>query len=457
MKHLPINDTIKQFASVFKKNGFSLYIVGGAVRDYLLKIKNEDYDFATDATPENVIAIFRSTIPTGIKHGTVTVLFKGYSFEVTTFRSEADYLDGRRPEKVEFIRSLDEDLKRRDFTINALAADATTGLIIDKHNGIKDLKKRTIKAIGIAQERFEEDGLRIMRACRFASKLDFEVEENTLLAMKEKCENIKNVSNERIKDELFKLLKGKAPLKGLKLLDSCSVLDIILPEITALKEIEQGGFHKNDVFKHTLLAVQAAAKYDYPLYVRLAALFHDLGKATTQELDLNRKSLYTDTSFSFYNHENISYSLTKKILTRLKASNQTIDNVSNLVKNHMFHYTSDWTDGAVKRFINRVGYENITNLFKLRMCDQEAIFNKASWQSVQELEDRIEEIMKKKEALTIKDLKINGRDLINLGIEKGPLFSKILNFLLDTVLDDPKMNERDKLLTLAINYYKSLN
>lgn len=457
MKHLPINDTIKQFASVFKKNGFSLYIVGGAVRDYLLNIKNEDYDFATDATPENVIAIFRSTIPTGIKHGTVTVLFKGYSFEVTTFRSEADYLDGRRPDKVEFIRSLDEDLKRRDFTINALAADASTGLIIDNHNGIRDLKKRTIKAIGLAQERFDEDGLRIMRACRFASKLDFEVEENTLIAMKEKCNKIKNVSYERIKDELFKLLKGKAPLKGLQLLDDCSVLDIILPEISALKGIEQGGFHKNDVFKHTLLSVQAAAKYDYPLNVRLAALFHDIGKVSTQKLDVNRKSLYTDTSFSFYNHENISYDLTNKILTRLKASNQTINNVCNLVKNHMFNYTSDWTDGAVKRFINRVGYENVIDLFKLRMCDQEATFSKANWQSVQELEDRIEKIIKNKEALSIKDLSINGRDLINLGIERGPQFSKILNYLLNTVLDDPHMNEREKLLTLAMNYYKSIN
>jgi len=191
--------------------------------------------------------------------------------------------------------------------------------------------------------------------------------------------------------------------------------------------------------------------------VRLAALFHDISKSTTQEIDVNRKSIYSDTSYSFHNHENEGSLLTKKILIRLKTSNQIIDSVCNLVKNHMFHYTSDWSDGAVKRFINRVGYENITDLFKLRMCDQEATFGKASWQSVQELEDRIEKIVKKREALTIKDLKINGRDLINLGIEKGPLFSQILNYLLDTVLDDPKMNERDKLLTLAINYHKSLN
>jgi tRNA nucleotidyltransferase/poly(A) polymerase len=457
MKHFPINDTIKQFASIFQKNGFSLYIVGGAVRDHLLKIKNEDYDFATDATPENVISIFKTTIPTGIKHGTVTVIFKSNNFEVTTFRSEADYLDGRRPEKVEFIRSLDEDLKRRDFTINALAADAKTGLIIDNHKGIKDLKNKTIKAIGIAQERFEEDGLRIMRACRFASKLDFDVEKTTQEAMKEKKDNIKNVSQERIKDELFKLLKGKAPVKGLNLLSQSGILEIILPELSDLKGLQQGGFHQKDAFEHTLLCVKAAAKYDYPIEVRLAALFHDLGKAQTQKLDPTRFSQFSETSYSFYNHENVSEQLTKQILTRLKASNMMISNVCNLVKNHMFNYTPDWSDGAVKRFINRVGYENIRSLFELRMCDQEATFSKASWQSVEELENRIEEIIAKNEALSIKDLAINGKDLINLGIKKGPLFSKILNYLLNTVLDDPKMNERDVLLNLANNYYKSLN
>lgn len=457
MKRLPINNTIKEFASFFINNGFKLYIVGGAVRDYILKIDNEDYDFTTDATPEEIISIFKTTIPTGIKHGTVTVLFKGNSFEVTTFRSEFDYRDGRRPEKVEFIRSLDEDLKRRDFTINALAANAIDGQIIDNHNGIKDLENKIIRAIGNPEERFEEDGLRIMRATRFASKLNFEVENQTQLAMKNKYKNILKVSNERVKDELFKLLMGQSPEKGLQLLDKCNILDIILPELTKLKNIEQGGYHKVDAFNHTILCVKASAKLNYPLNVRLAALFHDLGKAETQKEDPNRMSMYTKVSYSFYNHELISEKLTTTILSRLKASNERIKNVSNLVRNHMFNYNFTWSDGAVKRFINRVGYENIHELFMLRMCDQMAIFDKASWNSLSELEDRIETIMKKNEALSLKDLEINGLDLINLGIKKGPLFSQILNYLLNTVLDDPKLNKRDILLDIANNYYKSIN
>lgn len=456
MKLFPINKTIKQFASIFKEKGFSLYIVGGAVRDFLLNIKSDDYDFTTDATPEDIISIFNSTIPTGIKHGTVTVLFKGNSFEVTTFRNESDYLDGRRPNNVQFISSLSEDLKRRDFTINAFAVDVVTGKIIDNHGGIEDLKNKTIRAIGIPQERFEEDGLRTMRACRFASKLDFDIEKSTLEAMKEKSNKIKNVSYERVQDELFKLLNGKAPTKGLNLLYYSNILDIILPELSKLKGVEQGGYHKFDAFEHTLLCVQAAAKYNYPLEVRLAALFHDLGKASTQKYKKSKKSTHSDQSYSFHKHEIIGSQLTREILIRLKASNKIIDSVSNLVKNHMFNYTPTWSDGAVKRFINRVGYENILDLFCLRMCDQEAIFGKASWESVQELENRIEEIVAKNEALTLKDLKVNGQDLITLGIPKGPLFTQILNYLLETVLDDPNMNEKNKLINLANNYYKSI-
>ncbi|MGD1822570.1 MAG: CCA tRNA nucleotidyltransferase [Pleomorphochaeta sp.] len=456
MKHFPINKTIKEFATIFNDNGYKLYIVGGAVRDYILNIKNEDYDFATDATPEEVISLFRTTIPTGIKHGTVTVLFKGNNFEVTTFRNEFDYKDGRRPDKVKFIRSLEEDLKRRDFTINALAADAISGIIIDNHKGLDDLKNKRIKAIGIPQQRFEEDGLRIMRACRFASKLDFEVDNETKIAMKEKSKKIINVSHERIKDELFKLLKGKSPIKGINLLEESDILIYILPELLKLKGLEQGGYHKFDAYTHTLLCVQASADLNYPLDVRLAALFHDIGKAETQQIDSKRMSMYTKVSYSFYNHELIGSKITKDVLSRLKASNNRIDKVSNLVKNHMFNYIYTWSDGAVKRFINRVGYDNINELFMLRMCDQKAIYNKANWNSISELEDRIAIIIKNDEALSIKDLAINGNDLISLGIKKGPLFSKILNYLLNTVLDDPNLNKRDKLLEIALSYYKSI-
>lgn len=455
MKVFPITEKIKNFSDIFTRNGFKLYIVGGAVRDYLLGINNEDYDFTTDAEPEQVISMFRKTIPTGIKHGTVTVLFQNESFEVTTFRSEDEYLDGRHPSKVNFVRSLEEDLKRRDFTINALAADTKNGKIIDYHEGLLDLKNGLIKAIGNPIERFQEDGLRTMRACRFVSKLDFSLDENTFLAMKEMKDNIKNVSFERIREELYKLLKGKAPKRGLQLLFDSGIMEIILPEISSLKGVAQGGLHHEDVFDHTLSTVEAANYLNYPLNIRIAALLHDIGKKDTQQIDEIRFS-YTNEAYSFYNHENIGFDLSEQILKRLKDSNENISFISNLVKNHMFNYTPDWKDGAVKRFINRVGIDSIHSLFCLRMCDQMAISGKCSWSSVSELEQRINKILKSEEALTVKDLKINGKDLMNLNIPKGPMFKTILNYLLETVLDDPSQNNKDTLITIAKNFYETI-
>lgn len=452
MKDFPINDTIKQFASRFYENGYKLYIVGGAVRDHLLNIENDDFDFTTDATPENVIKMFKKTIPTGLKHGTVTVMFKREAFEVTTFRSEGDYEDGRHPKSVCFVRSLEEDLKRRDFTINALAADAKNGNIIDLHDGIGDLKRKTIKAIGNPNERFSEDGLRIMRACRFVSKLDFSIDEKTFNAMINNKNNIKSVSEERIREELYKLLKGKSPKNGLILLYNCGLMNIILPEVSSLNGVIQGGNHTEDVFNHTLNTVAAANILNYPLNIRIAALFHDCGKKDTQQLDPTRGS----NSFSFFNHENISAKICKTTLRRLKDSNENIKDVSNLVRNHMFQYNNSWSDGAVRRFINRVGKQSINDLFCLRMCDIYAMSGSTSWIHVEELENRIKNILKDSDCLTVKDLDINGKDLMDLGIPKGPLFSTILNYLLETVLDDPKQNNKEQLKTIASKFFESI-
>ncbi len=452
MKVYPINELIKQFASVFFDNGYSLYIVGGAVRDYLLNIDNEDLDFTTDATPQDVIRMFKKTIPTGLKHGTVTVMFRGESFEVTTFRAESDYNDGRHPGKVNFVRSLEEDLKRRDFTINQLAANAKTGEIIDMHHGIDDLKSKIIRAIGNPNERFHEDGLRIMRATRFVSKLNFSVEEHTLKAMLDNKDNIKAVSYERIRDELYKLIKGQSPKKGLELLYSCGLMDIILPELSALKGVIQGGQHTEDVFDHTMNTVEAANRLDYPLNVRLAALFHDCGKKDTQVIDESRGP----NSYSFFHHEVVGAKICEKILKRLKDSNENIKDISNLVRNHMFHYESTWSDGAVRRFINRVGKDSIFDLFCLRMCDIYSISGKTSWTHVEELDNRIKEILNSEDCLSVKDLKINGKDLMDMGIPRGPLFSRILNYLLETVLDDPNQNNEVQLKEIALAYYNSI-
>jgi len=455
MKTFPLDTNIKKLSRTFSDNGFTLYIVGGAVRDFLLHNTIKDFDFTTDATPEEVMKMFRRTIPTGIKHGTITIMMGDEGYEVTTFRSDADYSDGRHPDSVSFVRSLEEDLKRRDFTINALAADTKDGKIIDLQGGIQDLKTQTIRAIGESEKRFNEDGLRIMRACRFASVLGFHIEEETLQGMKKCKDNIKSVSFERIREELYKLLMGKKARFGLELLLSCGIMDYILPEISALEGVEQGGFHHEDVLLHTLSTVEAATKLEFSLSVRLAALLHDIGKKETQREDPSRATKIGEKAYSFHSHEKISEQKARIILKRLKDSNEHIDIVANLVRNHMFHYTPDWSDGAVRRFINKVGSENLSDLYDLRMCDMMAISGKASWTPLEELDTRVNNILRENSALTLKDLAIGGKDLIAIGVKPGPMIGQILNSLLEDVLDDPHQNNKETLTTIARAYLKT--
>ncbi|MGI6466418.1 MAG: CCA tRNA nucleotidyltransferase [Sphaerochaetaceae bacterium] len=444
MKKFPLTKQIKEFTSIFKENGFSIYIVGGAVRDYLLSHDNGDYDFATDALPKDVKKLFRTVIPTGIKHGTVTVVYKKVHYEVTTFRSDGTYLDHRRPKDVKFISSLKEDLSRRDFTINALAVDPSNGEIIDYHGGLGDLKNKVIKAIGEREKRFEEDALRIMRGCRFASQLNFTIEDQSLLAMAHHVKNLKNVSNERIRDEIVRIIKTDRPSVGFLALKSCNALDVILPELNATVDFEQKGYHLLNLFEHSLVACDAVDK-TYPL-VRLAALLHDLGKITT-------KNIGPEGEVTFYNHDKESTKIAKNILGRLKFSNEEISTVLNLVNNHMFNYESSWTDGAVRRFINRVGLKNIDDLFILRRADRFAINGSTNFSDLVEFKKRIENVLEKSNALSLKDLSINGEQLAKLGIPRGPKMGLILNYLLEAVLDDPSQNTYESLKTIAINYY----
>ena len=253
-KEYSLDDNTGALGKIFSSHGWQLYLVGGAVRDYILGIPNDDYDYATDASPEEVMAMFpHHCIPTGLQHGTVTVRFRKQSYEVTTFRSEGDYSDGRHPDSVEFVRSLESDLERRDFTINAFAASCTDGHIIDMHGGYEDLENHTIRAIGNPHERFGEDALRMIRACRFASKLDFSIEDETFNAIKEKAGTILKVSQERIKEELFKIIGGPHPVKGIELMRKTGLLHYILPELERCTGVEQAGFHTLDVYAHTLI------------------------------------------------------------------------------------------------------------------------------------------------------------------------------------------------------------
>ncbi|NOY09844.1 MAG: HD domain-containing protein [Spirochaetes bacterium] len=442
--HFP--KTIYQFADILKNNGFKCYIVGGAVRDTIMKRRVEDFDIATDAKPNDIMKLFKKVIPTGIKHGTVTVLFKNIKLEVTTFRSESDYSDGRHPEKVTFVPTIYEDLERRDFTINAIAYDLHKRIIIDPHNGRPDIKKKLIKAIGDPLKRFSEDGLRLLRACRFSSQLNFNVEEKTKQAIRASLPALINISKERIREEIIRVLNSDKPSTGFLCMHETGLLNYILPELEEGSGIVQRSLHCYDVFYHSLFSCDAAPYNN--LAVRLSALLHDIGKPGTLTYD-------KDGEPRFHGHETLSADMAQTILKRLKFPNSITTRVVHLIKHHMFNYTDDWSDAALRRFIARVGQENIADLIRLRRADQIGTCNRYFISdNLIKLMDRIETIKQKDQALTIKDLNINGNDIMKaIGIKEGYKIGIILDFLLESVLEDPETNNRRTLINMAKNYY----
>lgn len=432
---------MSEIASIFFNAGFSAYLVGGAVRDWFLGKPCKDYDIATDAEPKEVQALFRKTIPTGIAHGTVTILYKGEKIECTTFRCEADYSDGRRPQKINYVRSIEEDLSRRDFTMNAIAVSLKDGSIVDPFEGVKSIKSKTIKTVGSPLDRFGEDGLRPIRAIRFASQLGFKIEEETLKAIPLSIEVCKKVSIERFRDEFVKMLLSEHPIISLRLLEDTGLLKVFLPELSDCRGVEQKGMHSFDVLDHSFLSCDAAPQ-DNPI-VRLAALFHDIGKVSTREK--NEYGAYT-----FYKHEAVSEKLTKKIMQRLKFPNKEIEEVSHLVGLHMFHYTEDWTDAAVRRFIVRAGVENIPNLFDLRRADGFGMTGQApDLSNLVSFKKRLEKVIAEDSALSLKDLAVGGRELMEIGIPAGPKLGIILQKLFEAVLEDPSQNTKAQLLKIA--------
>ena len=417
------------------------------MRDALMKRKVEDYDVATDAKPEVVLKLFKKVIPTGIKHGTVTVLFKNLKIEVTTFRIEYNYSDSRHPEIVEFVPSVYEDLKRRDFTINSIAYDLSANKIIDPNNGKADIKNKLIRAIGVPENRFKEDGLRLLRACRFSAQLNFKIETNTKLAIKKYVSIISNISMERIREEILRILKADKPSIGFNCMHETGLLSRIIPELEEGIGVTQRGLHCFDVFFHSLFSCDAAPKED-PV-VRTAALFHDVGKP--------RALFYTNEGEArFHGHEELSFRMAKEILKRLKFPNAFIERAAYLVKNHMFNYTDDWTDAAVRRFIARVGREYIDDLISLRRADQIGTCNKYFISNnLIEFMKRIKKIESKGKAFTVKDLAVDGHDIMkNLKIQEGYKIGLILNYLLEAVIDNPEINTKESLIKIAGNYYR---
>jgi tRNA nucleotidyltransferase (CCA-adding enzyme) len=408
-----------------------------------------DYDIATDAPPERVMTLFRRVIPTGVKHGTVTVLFRGTTFEVTTFRTETAYTDGRRPDSVSFTPSITEDLSRRDFSINAMAFDLLTENLNDPYGGRQDLARKIIRAIGDPADRFREDGLRPLRACRFAAQLSFTVEDRTLAAIPGSLDILARVSAERMRDEIMKIIASPVPSVGFFLMKDTGILRVIVPELLEGVGMAQGSFHCYDVFTHSLYACDAAPASS--LVLRLAALLHDVGKPRV-------RAEAPDGRPTFYTHEQVSAEMTELILLRLKLPNAVVRDVAHLVLHHMFNYQEEWTDAAVRRLIARVGEQSIGDIIALRRADQVGMCREnahAFPEGLARFAERVSQVMSRQRAFTVRQMAANGHDLMErLGVPPGPQIGIILDQLLQAVLDDPALNEKGKLLEIAEKLYK---
>lgn len=429
--------------NTFYKNNYEAYMVGGCVRDSILGVTPKDYDLTTSAKPETTILLFNKTIPTGLKHGTITILINNNPYEVTTFRTDGSYLDNRRPSSVNFVTDIKDDLSRRDFTINALAYNEIAGLI-DYFNGVNDINNKLIRCVGDADKRFKEDALRMLRAIRFSCQLSFDIEISTLNAIKKNYLLISNISKERIRDELCKILISPNPSKGIKLLQETNLLEVILPDINSLVGFSSKcSNHNRNVFSHTLKVIDNT---NDNLILRLSALFHDVGKINTLT-PLNNGSFY-----GFPGHCLEGSIMAKKILSNLRFDNNTIEIVCKLIEHHLvLNVDTMPTKYEVKKLLNSVGKDNMPLLFALQRADIKSLNNPEPFlKKVSYTESLANEIIKNKEPLIVKDLDITGKDLISiLGIKPGKLIGETLNHLLEKVLENPDLNSKESLLKLG--------
>jgi poly(A) polymerase/tRNA nucleotidyltransferase (CCA-adding enzyme) len=445
--HKRVPPGVLAIATALRSAGGQAWVVGGAIRDLLLGRTINDWDLATDLVPDVVASLFRRTVEVGIRFGTVRVLYRGADCEVTTFRRDGLYTDARRPEEVSFTGSLKEDLVRRDFTINALAWDPVDGRLEDPAGGRTDLDARLIRAVGDPMKRFTEDGLRLLRAVRFAAQLDFDIEPATYRALLLCAPRIERISPERVRWELDRLLQAPRPSAALAVLHETGLLRRVLPELAACYGVTQNAHHAYDVFHHTLAAVDAAPAARR--LVRLAALFHDVGKPRTR----GEKRAVT----TFYAHQSVGRRLVDSAFRRLRYPNEDRERVGHLVQHHMFHYRPEWTDAAVRRFLRDVGEEHLDDLFALRAADSAGNgTRRGATPELDELRRRIALEVERRSALTVRDLAVDGHDLMHeLLIMPGPELGRILHALLDEVLDEPQRNERETLLARAREIHRA--
>lgn len=415
--------------------GYEAYLVGGIVRDRIMGKSSSDVDITTSASPENIKDIFSeyNVIETGILHGTVTVIYKGIPMEITTYRKETSYTDNRHPDSVSYCKDIKEDLKRRDFTVNALCLDKN-GNLLDCFGGLADIEKKIIKAIGNPCERFSEDALRILRALRFSSVLGFEIEKETAAAI-HKCKNlISNVANERIAAEIKKLLIGDNVRQVL--IEYSDVITLILPEMKDCVNFNQHNFHhKYDVYTHIAHTVENAPKTEY---MRLAALFHDCAKPMCFSLD-------SDGVGHFYSHASLSSKKAQEALKRLRFDNSTVNAVTLLVKQHDGYIDED--ERLVMKKLNRFGEKTLRDLIKLQKADTLALADEfvSRLSHFESLNKIIDGIIESQKCFSLKNLAVNGNDIKTLGY-KGREIGSILNFLVDSVIENKVENNKEKLL-----------
>jgi len=484
-------------ARILIKEGFECYLVGGAVRDHLLDLFVENYDFATNATPDVLIKIesFPKAIQINERFGTIAVVVpdekgENHNVDVTTYRSEKEYAGGRWPSEVKFGVTLEEDLKRRDFTINSIAVDMKEVFslidnlprdnkenleiipdstnpkdtevsiypnLIDLFGGVLDLKNKVIRTVGEPMDRFSEDGLRPIRACRLASNKGFTIETKTFETIGKTLHIVKQISLERFRDEFDKILmKSPKPSVGLNLLRDSGILKLFIPELLEGINVNQPKFHVHDVYDHLLACVDVAEDR-----VKLAALFHDIGKPRC-----------ADGNGHFYGHDQVGSQMTREILTRIKYPKDVVERAVKLIESHMFYYpysnaddpkysteedlvkdrndkmNQGWKDNAIRRFIKRVGTDNIEDVFRLRIADATCNPNSA-WDptEITRLQSRISKVLEEDNALKITDLDIDGNDLKELGLS-GKEIGTTLNMLLEKVIDEPSLNKKDSLIGL---------
>ena len=497
MKEIKIPKEISEVAEKLQAQGFQAYVVGGCARDLLLGIKPADWDITTDAKPEEIQKIFPDsfyanqfltvTVRTDAEDETVKEV------EITTFRAEGRYTDKRHPDEVRFAETLEEDLSRRDFTINAIALEATSDKrqatsnmshvpclmsLIDPFDGQADLEKKLIRAVGEAEKRFEEDALRMLRAARFASHCGFFIEEKTLEAIKNNAGWLQAISKERIRDEFIKIVASKNAKEGMELLRETGILKHIVPELLEGYGVGQNKHHIYTVWEHNLRALEYGASQNYPVDVRIAALFHDIGKPRAKRGE--------GPDSTFYGHDVVGGKMSFEILTRLRFPAKTAEKIAKLVRWHLFNYKlrrdaeeeirkelgekpnpldpeeielkgqNYTTDASIRRLIRNIGPENMDDLVKVRICDRIGSgVPKAVPYRLRHFQYRVEKILREGEAVKVTMLKINGDDLKKLlNLSQGPKIGHILNALFEEALDDAAKNNREYLELRAVKLNK---